>query len=161
MQVFLPEWIHSATGIGSPALVEKIVQNDSNGCHTVGAVEQLRTSDKLYQVKHKNQQESPQAVAWEIWKVQTSQCLLTLPNVSSPYHCYASARASKSTQEQPREASLTFGFGAELFSGNAAFVRFPLLHGAFGMLLLCLFCTSTCCFASTRLFLLQLVCFDL
>ena len=58
MQVFLPEWIHSETGIGSPALFEKIVQNDSNDCHNVGAVEQLRTSDKPNQVKHKNQPES-------------------------------------------------------------------------------------------------------
>ena len=55
VQVFLPEWIHSETGIGSPALFEKIVQNDSNDCHNVGAVEQLRTSDKPNQVKHKNQ----------------------------------------------------------------------------------------------------------
>ena len=155
MQVFLPEWIHSETGIGSPALFEKIVQNDSNDCHNVGAVEQLRTSDKPNQVKHKNQPESFLRLTSRKGELEGSNLSVL---ISTPYcfslriHCYASARASKSTQEQPREASLTFGFGAELFSGNTTFVRFPRLQGACGMLWLSIDSSSTCCFASTRLF---------
>ena len=124
----------------------------------MGAVAQLRTSDKPNQVKHKNQPESSLRLTSRKGELEGSNLSVL---ISTPYcfslriHCYASARASKSTQEQPRESSLTFGCGAELFSATtlvAAFVRFPRLQGACGMLWLSIDSSSTCCFASTRLF---------
>jgi hypothetical protein len=128
--VFLPEWIHSETGIGSPALFEKIGQNDSNDCRNV--VGCLTATHVRHTQPSKAYEPTGLFLRLTSRKGELEGSNLSVL-MSTPYCfslricCYASARAFKSTQEQPREASLTFGFGAELFS-----VRFFLPVECFG-----------------------------